>query len=83
MGRARASLGQGDAARALSLLSEHAKKFPRGVLAPERDVSRIMALCALGRTEKAKQHAATFVRRHPRSALTDRVRRTCVGDDLP
>jgi hypothetical protein len=82
MGRARAALGGGDASRALALLEEHAKRFPKGALGPERDVSRIMALCALGRVEQAKKHATTFLRRHPSSALADRVRRTCVGDDL-
>jgi hypothetical protein len=83
MGRARAALGRNDASQALALLEEHAKKFPRGTLGPERDASRIMALCALGRTQQAKTHATKFMRKHPRSALTARVRRTCVGDDLP
>jgi hypothetical protein len=83
MGRARAALGRNDASQALALLEEHAKRFPRGTLGPERDVSRIMALCALGRTQQAKTHATKFMRKHPRSALAARVRRTCVGDDLP
>ena len=80
LARARAALGRGEASKALSLLEQHAKQFPRGALGPERDVSRIMALCALGRVEQARDHATAFMRRHPRSALAERVRRTCAGD---
>jgi hypothetical protein len=83
MGRARAALGRNDAAGALALLEQHAKTFPRGALGPERDVSRIMALCALGREAQARKRAVAFMRNHAGSALAERVRRTCVGDDLP
>jgi hypothetical protein len=79
MRNARGALGSGDAQQALGLLREHARRFPRGVLAKERDVSMITALCALGQTKAARVRADAFLKKHPRSPLAERVRRSCVA----
>jgi hypothetical protein len=72
-----AALRGGDAARALALLDDHARLYPSGVLAEERSVERIFALCKLGRTTEARAHATRFLRAHPDSPLADGVRASC------
>jgi hypothetical protein len=78
---ARASLGRGDARAALDLLNRHRDRFRNGVFAPERDVSRITALCALGRGEEASRAARRFVSGGGESALVERVRNSCADLD--
>lgn len=53
--------------KALSLLSEHAKLYPSGVLAEEREVLRIRALKSLGREKDAKAQQQKFHQEHPES----------------
>lgn len=53
--------------RALSLLSEHAKIYPTGVLAEEREVLRIRALKNLGRDKDAQAEEQKFHKEHPDS----------------
>ena len=79
IGNANAALQAGDAARALSLLDEHARRFPGGVLAEERDAERVLALCAAGRTSDARARAERFLRERPKSALAPKVRTSCGG----
>jgi hypothetical protein len=50
---ARDALRDGNPERSLRALDEHARRFPEGKLAPERDRSRVTALCAVGRTQDA------------------------------
>lgn len=52
---------------ALSLLAEHATRFPDGLLAPEREVLRIEALRKLGRSAEAEQDLRAFQARYPDS----------------
>jgi RNA polymerase sigma-70 factor, ECF subfamily len=54
MGRARAALREADPARALALLDEHARRFPSGTLAQERERSRLTALCEAGLESEAE-----------------------------
>jgi hypothetical protein len=79
--RARAALAGGNAAGCLSLLSQHAKRFPIGVLAEERDALRVVALCSHGRIEDGKKAAATFRRVHPGSPLRGRVDSACTSEE--
>lgn len=65
--------------RSLSLTNEHATRFPKGALAPERDAERISALCALGRREDARLQIGEFEARWPSSSLLERVRASCRG----
>lgn len=62
---------------ALSLLSEHAKDFPGGVLAQEREVLRAEVLCARGDKTQARTLVERFASRHPTSALLGRMNGVC------
>lgn len=67
--RAMATLGRGDAAGAEAVLSQHARRFPRGRLAPEREALRVR--CAVARGDRAAAEAARrrFHRRFSASVL--------------
>ena len=70
---ARTALAQGDAARALSTLEGYARRFPRGVLAPEAAVLRIEALVAAGDRPAATRTAQSFLRENPASPYAQRI----------
>lgn len=72
--RARATMARGDARGALTLLDAYFRAYPRGRLALEGEVMRIDALARAGQLEQSRQRAAAFLRRHPNSVLTSRVR---------
>jgi hypothetical protein len=74
---AHAALQAGDPAGALALLDVHARRFPAGALAEEREATRPAALCVLGRTADARQAAAQFLRSFPDSLHAARVRKVC------
>lgn len=83
LSRAVEALHAGDAARALSLLDEHGREYPAGVLAEERDAERVIALCQLGRVSDARAAARPFLLGQPSSALGRRVRDSCGGTPNP
>lgn len=60
-------------ARALSLCDEHARSHPKGSLGQEREMVRIQALIALGRTTEARAIADAFKKRNPTSAYAQRL----------
>ncbi len=72
--RARKSL-VGDPQAALDAVEEHARRFPRGELAPERDVLRIGALHRLGRSDEARAHGQAYLKAYPESPHVPRVRK--------
>jgi len=72
---ARKALAAGEPSRALTLLDDHARRFPRGGLALEAEVLRIEALAQSGNGAAAASRARAFVARHPSSVFTPRVRR--------
>jgi outer membrane protein assembly factor BamD (BamD/ComL family) len=74
------ALRAGDAARALALLEEHARRFPHGILAEERSAERVSALCKLGRIDDARVEANQFLAATPDSPLSTSVRASCGGD---
>ena len=74
---ARAALEDGRPGAALSALDEHRRRFPRGVLAEERDASRIRAHCAAGRHEDARREARELAAAYPRSAYLDALASFC------
>ncbi len=80
---AQQALRAGHHARALRLLDDHARSFPSSALAEERSLSRIIALCGVGKGEQARREAATFGRRHPGSPLTTRAQTACVEPVSP
>ena len=79
LGEAHAAMRGGDAERALVLLEEHARRYPRGALGEERDAARIAALCALGRVGEARQAANRFLRATPLSPHAGPIRASCGG----
>ena len=78
-----AALHAADPSRALALFDQHALAFPEGILADERDVERITALCALGRSAEARAAGASFLRRRPEAPLAGRVLSSCGNPSPP
>lgn len=77
--RAQAALGERPG-QALSLAREHARRFPDGALAQEREVIAISALERLGREREAAARAQAFERRWRGSVHQPRLER---GPGLP
>jgi hypothetical protein len=75
---AQEALREGDVPRALGLLDAHARRFPDGVLAPERRAVHAMAACRGGSWTAGRAEAEAFVRDAPRSPLAPRVRAACL-----
>ena len=75
------ALRAGQPACALSLLDAHARYYPEGVLAEEREAERALALTDLGRIPEARLAAAAFLRKHPASPLGVRLRHRIPGLD--
>ncbi|MEO8875537.1 MAG: hypothetical protein ABI461_08120 [Polyangiaceae bacterium] len=76
---AQQALAANDASTALALLNEHARRFPNGALAEERDAARVLALCGAGRQADASAMGAAFLNRYPTSPLASRVRSSCAN----
>ncbi len=74
---AQAALREKNDRRALTLVDEHTRRFPNGVLAEERAAARIFALCGLGRTDEGMRAGAAFLAAHPSSPEAARVRAAC------
>jgi hypothetical protein len=66
---ARTALARGLPADALAAADRHARDFPRGQLAEEREVLAITALVSLGKNAEARARRARFVRDFPNSLL--------------
>jgi hypothetical protein len=81
--RAQAALSlhtETSAGEALAALDEHARRFPAGTLAEEREATRALALCAAGRIGEAQGAARSFLAAHPTSPLAHRVRAACPAE---
>jgi hypothetical protein len=76
---AQGAIQRSDFGAALAKLDEHAKAFPSGALAEERDAARVVALCGAGRTVDAQTLAKSFLAHHPRSPLAPRVKSSCAA----
>jgi outer membrane protein assembly factor BamD (BamD/ComL family) len=77
MRRAHAALNDGDAEEALAALDEHARNFPSGALAEDRAAQRVLALCALGQTDLAREEGERFIADYSRSPHVAVVRGSC------
>lgn len=73
------ALKAGDTDAAFSLLYEQATKFPKGVLAPAREVTHARTLCQAGKKAEARAEAAAFVAQHPDSPLSQEARGVCAS----
>jgi hypothetical protein len=81
LSQAQTALRAGSAEQALTLLSEHARRFPRGELRAERSAARVAALCQLRRPDEARREGAAFLRQWPGSPLAAQVRSSCAGGE--
>lgn len=66
---ARAAVAAADFTTARDALQEHARRFPSGQLAEEREALRVKTLLGLGRSQEARQAARAFEARFPDSVL--------------
>ena len=73
--RAQQLLHAGNAAQAVTALDQLARQVPAGALMEERDATRVIALCTLGRAQAAGVDA--FLARYPNSVHSGRVRSAC------
>lgn len=71
--RSQAALDR-DASAALAFAEEHARAHPHGVFLQEREILALEALLKLRRAPEALARAERFVREHPESPHTQRVR---------
>jgi hypothetical protein len=74
---ARTALDRGAPADALAALDLHTVRFPEGTLRQERLLTRVLALCALGRTSEARASAQQLAAIAPSSPHLARLRSTC------
>jgi len=66
---ARTAFAQGRGEEALGPLDRHAQRYPKGILAEEREALAINVLVTLGRYDDARARSARFLRRYPGSLL--------------
>src|SRR5262249_39672502 len=77
--RAHQAEASGRPSEALSILAEHAKRFPNGKLAESREVARVIALCEAGQTQASRPPADRFLAARPNSPFASRGRGVCAG----
>lgn len=73
---ARGELARGDGNGALARLELHARRFPNGALAQERDAMTIRALVLTGNRDHARARASTFRAHYPDSLLWPMIQAT-------
>jgi hypothetical protein len=73
--RARGALAASRWSDALAGAVEHAKVYPAGVLAEEREAIAVEALVGLGRVDDARDRLSSFLRRYPRSSYRRHLER--------
>ncbi len=71
---ARHAVSAHDAARAMSLIGQYQKEFPKGRLYPELTVIRVQALLLQGRRAEAESLARKFLAASPKSPSAKRLR---------
>lgn len=78
--RAQNALGSGDPRSALGLVKSLDEQMPSGRMLPEREVTRILSLCALGTHDEAKARGRAFLLTYGKTLYAERVRRSCAGE---
>jgi len=71
---ARAAFARADYSATLRTLDSHSARFPKSVLAEEREALQIKALAASARLPEARSLAARFQARHPQSLLLPSIK---------
>ena len=74
--RAQSDYASHDFPDALVLVAEHARRFPNGRMAEEREALRVRSLAGAGRGDEARRALITFAERFPHSALLPRLRQS-------
>lgn len=77
---ARTALGRGNGVDALAACDEHARKFPSGLLAEEREAIAVQALVESKRVPEARVRSDRFRRSYPKSILLPAVAAAVVGE---
>lgn len=72
--KARGAIAQHDASGSAAALDEYARRYPNGTMREEATVARIETLLLAGQTAQASAQADQFLREHPSSTNTKRVR---------
>jgi hypothetical protein len=75
LAKAHQLIQSGQPQQALEVLRSSESRYPRSVLAPEREVLTIEALGATGASGVARQRAERFLKRYPNSAYAARLQR--------
>jgi hypothetical protein len=70
---------QNNPAQALALTKTHRRRYPKGILAQEREVIAIEALARLGKSKAAEKRAEAFRAAQPNS-IHDLHLRSTLGD---
>ncbi len=63
-----------DPQRALALLKDARRSFPRGMLAEEREALTVVALSALGKSDEAARRGDRFLKKHGKGPYAEAVR---------
>jgi hypothetical protein len=77
--QAHAKWRSGNAAHALELAREHARRYPGSQLRFERNALEVRALCALGREAEARKIADQLRLQAPNSPMSGALKDSCVG----
>jgi TolA-binding protein len=70
---ARIALASGEPERAIDVVDRHAREYPHGRLAEEREAIAVRALVKVGRYDEARTRAARFQSLYPRSVAAPAV----------
>jgi outer membrane protein assembly factor BamD (BamD/ComL family) len=73
-----AEIRNGNPQKALAQLAEYDQRFGKGVLRAEHQAARVLALCQMGETRKARAEAERFLSRWPSSPLAPRLKAACL-----
>lgn len=80
VGKAWSALTAGNPEGAMTIVRAHAKQFPSGVLAPERDAVSAIARCRIS-PDASTSILAAFRGAHASSPLASRVSKACTGGE--
>jgi len=74
---AQAATNRGQGEQALRALERYDRQHAQGLMTEERSAARILALCAASKTRQARQEAARFLSRWPRSPQVAGIHGSC------
>lgn len=80
--RAQQAMKEGSFGQALGLMVELRSLSPQGSLLSEREVTEVLALCALGRSAEAQVVATRLKERDRKLAYGNRLKSSCVSEEV-